>query len=209
MVYPALLPLMRTHRLPVVDWTDAPADLHGLVLFPERRNLVSVRVPSHFRSSLPTLKGLGRSVNHLLLHLFYSYIARTVVLPLTHTSSWRCVLSRSSMFFVTLVSQILAATIVFLVLKGACYFVPGSGRFFSVSDSGLDVTSLVCCKLPIAWGLDSPFVFLHMTGLNTTERIGIITSLRTGRPMNCGSIWGRSQRFVSPPYTHRKDLKRT
>ena len=27
MVYPALLPLMRTPRLPVVDWTDAPADL--------------------------------------------------------------------------------------------------------------------------------------------------------------------------------------
>ena len=27
MVYPALLPLMRTPWLPVVDWTDAPADL--------------------------------------------------------------------------------------------------------------------------------------------------------------------------------------
>jgi len=25
MAYPALLPLMRTPRLPVVDWTDAPA----------------------------------------------------------------------------------------------------------------------------------------------------------------------------------------
>ena len=33
MVYPALLPLMRTPRLPVVDWTDAPADLYGLVHF--------------------------------------------------------------------------------------------------------------------------------------------------------------------------------
>ena len=32
MVYPALLPLMGTPRLPVVDWTDAPADLNGLVL---------------------------------------------------------------------------------------------------------------------------------------------------------------------------------
>jgi len=41
MVYPALLPLMRTPRLPVVDWTDAPADLNGLVRFAERRNLVS------------------------------------------------------------------------------------------------------------------------------------------------------------------------
>ena len=41
MVYPALLTLMRTRRLPVVDWTDAPADLNGLVHFAERRNLVS------------------------------------------------------------------------------------------------------------------------------------------------------------------------
>jgi hypothetical protein len=40
MVYPALLPLMRTPPLPVVDWTDAPADLNGLVRFAERRNLV-------------------------------------------------------------------------------------------------------------------------------------------------------------------------
>jgi len=51
MVYPALLPLlplMRTPRLPVVDWTDAPTDLNGLVCFSERRNLVSTRVPSRF-----------------------------------------------------------------------------------------------------------------------------------------------------------------
>ena len=47
MVYPALLPLMRTPRLPVVDRTDAPADLNGLVRFAERLNLVSARVPSH------------------------------------------------------------------------------------------------------------------------------------------------------------------
>jgi hypothetical protein len=33
MVYPALLPLMRTALLPVVDGTDAPADLNGLVRF--------------------------------------------------------------------------------------------------------------------------------------------------------------------------------
>ena len=39
---------MRTPRLPVVDWTDTPADLNGLVRFTERRNMVSVRVPSHF-----------------------------------------------------------------------------------------------------------------------------------------------------------------
>ena len=43
-----LLPLLRTPRLPVVDRTDAPADLNGLVRFAERRNLVSARVPSHF-----------------------------------------------------------------------------------------------------------------------------------------------------------------
>jgi len=42
-------------RLPVVDWTDAPADLNGLVRFPERRNLVSARVSSHFKCSLPSL----------------------------------------------------------------------------------------------------------------------------------------------------------
>jgi hypothetical protein len=36
MVLPALLPLMRTPRLLVVDLTDAPADLNGLVRFAER-----------------------------------------------------------------------------------------------------------------------------------------------------------------------------
>jgi len=41
MVYPALLPLMRTPQLPVIDGTDAPADLNGLLRFTERRNLVS------------------------------------------------------------------------------------------------------------------------------------------------------------------------
>jgi len=48
MVYPSLLPLMRTHRLPVINLTDAPADLNGLFRFAERRNLVSTRVPSHY-----------------------------------------------------------------------------------------------------------------------------------------------------------------
>ena len=45
-VYPALLKLKRTPRLPAVDWTVAPTDLNGLVRFGERRNLVSARVPS-------------------------------------------------------------------------------------------------------------------------------------------------------------------
>ena len=52
-MYPALLPLMRKPRLPVVGRTDSPADLNGLVLFAERRNLVSARVLSHFKRSLP------------------------------------------------------------------------------------------------------------------------------------------------------------
>jgi hypothetical protein len=47
-----VLPLMRTTRLPLVDWADAPADLKGLVRFAERRNLVCARVPSHFKRSL-------------------------------------------------------------------------------------------------------------------------------------------------------------
>jgi hypothetical protein len=51
MVYPALLPLMRTPLLPVVDRIDVPADLNRLVRFAERRNLVSARVPSHFKRS--------------------------------------------------------------------------------------------------------------------------------------------------------------
>ena len=55
MLYPALLPLMRTPRLPAVDWTDAPTDLNGLVRFAERLNLVSARVPSYFNWPLPHL----------------------------------------------------------------------------------------------------------------------------------------------------------
>jgi len=51
MVYPALLPLMSTSLLPVVDRIVSPADLNGLVRFAERRNLVSAHVPSHFKRS--------------------------------------------------------------------------------------------------------------------------------------------------------------
>ena len=58
-MYPALLPLMRTPRLPVVDLTDAPADLNGLVRFAERRNLVSAHVPSHFKRSIPIVEKIG------------------------------------------------------------------------------------------------------------------------------------------------------
>ena len=62
LVHPALLPLMPTPQLPGVDWTDAPADLNGLVLFAERRNLVSAHVPSLFKRSLPRT---GKSTDRL------------------------------------------------------------------------------------------------------------------------------------------------
>ena len=52
-VYPALLPLKRTPRLPAADWTDTPADINGLVRFAGRPNLVSARVPSHSFFTLP------------------------------------------------------------------------------------------------------------------------------------------------------------
>ena len=52
-VYPALLPVMHTPRLPAADWTDTPTDINGLVRFAGRPNLVSARVPSH---SVFTLK---------------------------------------------------------------------------------------------------------------------------------------------------------
>jgi hypothetical protein len=47
-----------TARLTVVDGSNppfppSPADLNGLVRFVERRNVVSARVPSHFKRSLP------------------------------------------------------------------------------------------------------------------------------------------------------------
>jgi len=45
-------PLIRTPRLPVVDWTHTSADLNGLVRFAERPNLVSVRVPSRFERAI-------------------------------------------------------------------------------------------------------------------------------------------------------------
>jgi len=59
-VYPALLPLMRTPRLPAVDWTDAPsANLNKLVRFGERRNPVSARLPSRFKRTVPVVARNG------------------------------------------------------------------------------------------------------------------------------------------------------
>ena len=45
-------PLIRTPRLPAVDWTDAPADLNGLARFGQRQNLVSARVPPRFKRGI-------------------------------------------------------------------------------------------------------------------------------------------------------------
>ena len=53
-VYPALLMLIGTPRLPAVDRTDSPADLNDLVRFGERRNLVSACVPSGSARALVT-----------------------------------------------------------------------------------------------------------------------------------------------------------
>jgi hypothetical protein len=49
-----LLTLLRTSRLPVFDLTDAPHRFKWTRPFGERRNLVSVRVPSRFKRSLTT-----------------------------------------------------------------------------------------------------------------------------------------------------------
>jgi hypothetical protein len=72
MVYPALLPLMRTPRLPAVDWTDTSADLNGLVHFAERPNLVSACVPSCFRRSLTHTYPSVQSVQ--LLWIWYVFV---------------------------------------------------------------------------------------------------------------------------------------
>ena len=61
-VYPALLPLMRTPRLPAADWTDTPADINGLVRFSGKPNLVSARVPSRSVSALPAPNDLAVAV---------------------------------------------------------------------------------------------------------------------------------------------------
>ena len=49
-------PPTRTLRKPVLDWTDTPADINGLVRFAGRPNLVSARVPSHSVFTLQALR---------------------------------------------------------------------------------------------------------------------------------------------------------
>jgi len=79
MVYPALLPLTRTPRLPAVDLTDSPADLNGLVRFAERRSLVSARVPSHFKRSR-TAYGLTYNIACMNTHTLILNRLRTSLL---------------------------------------------------------------------------------------------------------------------------------
>ena len=69
LVCSALLPLLlliRTPRLPVVDSADAPTDLNGLVLFGERRILVSARVPSR---SARAITQIFQKIPRILLDL--------------------------------------------------------------------------------------------------------------------------------------------
>ena len=54
-------PPTRTPRKPVLDWTDIPADINGLVRFAGRPNLVSALVPSHPVFTLPRFIPWGRA----------------------------------------------------------------------------------------------------------------------------------------------------
>jgi len=99
MVYP-LLPLIGTPRLPVFDWTDAPADLNGLVLFAERRNLVSAHVPPRFNWPLQasTLK---------YIRIFSSRLGQCAVwgVGLRPLACWNCGFeSRRGLWCLSLVS---------------------------------------------------------------------------------------------------------
>ena len=108
MVYPALLPLMLSPRLPIVDWTDAPADLNGIVRFAERRNLVSLHVPSHFKWPVRQLSSItffsklcfinlsiiriySNLESELLTVSFYTKLFKKVLLNTPSTQSWRSI----------------------------------------------------------------------------------------------------------------------
>ena len=70
MLYPALLPLMPTPRLPAVDRTDAhrPISMDSSV-WQQSRNLVYARVPSYFKHSLPKPLVVHTGSKHSLLTL--------------------------------------------------------------------------------------------------------------------------------------------
>jgi hypothetical protein len=81
MVYLALLPLMRTPRLPVVDWTDAPAVLNGLSVSP-KDEIWFLRVCHHISNGLYTLRGLA------VIRLYESPHSRHTPTALVATRLW-------------------------------------------------------------------------------------------------------------------------
>ena len=54
-----------------LNWRP-PADLNGLVRFAERRNVVSARVPSHFKRNLPSC--MYMYVRRVYVQCMYSYM---------------------------------------------------------------------------------------------------------------------------------------
>jgi hypothetical protein len=78
----------RTPRLPVVDWTVAPAESHGLGRFAERRNLVSAHVPSNPNCTIAA----GKMASHFwvtLLILTGDTSARNTSTLCYALTSWR------------------------------------------------------------------------------------------------------------------------
>ena len=69
MLYPSLLPLMRTPRLPAVDWIDSPADLNGLVPFRRKTNSGFCACAIRFQTSC-TNSTLASDNKYLSHHLF-------------------------------------------------------------------------------------------------------------------------------------------
>ena len=139
MVYPALLLLMRTSRLPVVEWTDAPADLNGIVHFAERRNLVSARVPPHFKRSLPLSKTLALNpitpadrLPHFMPKIPHNQVLCSTLQMESSTSEIQhlfkmlLLFSSSEILFLSISSHLISeASIIFSseVWWQACYFV--------------------------------------------------------------------------------------
>ena len=81
-VYLAVIMLMRTPRLPAVDWTDVPTDMNVLVSFSERRNLVSVCVPSDFKR---TLQQTVAVLCYLFLCNYWPWTTTTATTTITTT----------------------------------------------------------------------------------------------------------------------------
>jgi hypothetical protein len=67
-LYKTIITMMRTPRLPAVDWTDSPVDVNGLVRLGERWNVVSARVPSGYVRALPL--GISYCNNNFPCHFY-------------------------------------------------------------------------------------------------------------------------------------------